>query len=120
MTPQQTIETLKLMQSEVEWEYTMDYTSAIDKSIKILKRHIPQKIKYEFLKYNTYTCKNEYACRCPSCGTYIITFSDKEVNRGYNNNDDDIEKMFHNSMVHHAYMGLNNFCNCCGQKLKWR
>lgn len=28
--------------------------------------------------------------------------------------------MFHSSMVHHAYIGMNNYCNRCGQKLDWR
>lgn len=31
-----------------------------------------------------------------------------------------MEDMFHSSMVHHAYIGMNNYCNRCGQKLDWR
>lgn len=30
------------------------------------------------------------------------------------------EDMFHSSMVYHAYIGMNNYCNRCGQKLGWR
>lgn len=29
------------------------------------------------------------------------------------------EDMFHSSMVYHAYIGMNNYCNRCGQKLDW-
>ena len=32
---------------------------------------------------------------------------------------DNPEVMFRSSMVHHGYMGLDNFCNRCGRKLDW-
>nr|DAN01748.1 MAG TPA: NADH-PPase NADH pyrophosphatase zinc ribbon domain [Caudoviricetes sp.] len=34
-------------------------------------------------------------------------------------NSDNPEDMFHSNMVHHAYIGMNNYCNRCGQKLDW-
>ena len=32
---------------------------------------------------------------------------------------DNPEVIFRSSMVHHGYMGLDNFCNRCGRKLDW-
>lgn len=34
MTANEAIETLKLMQTQVEWDYPMDYAAAIDEAIK--------------------------------------------------------------------------------------
>ena len=48
---------------------------------------------------------------------YSIEFDDNDVSEKCES--DDVEKMFHSSMVHHAYIGLNNYCNRCGQKLDW-
>lgn len=60
---------------------------------------------------------NLYACICPSCGLHIIDFSDDDVDSKCNS--DNPEDMFRSSMVHHAYIGMNNYCNRCGQKLDW-
>jgi hypothetical protein len=37
MTANEAIETLKLMQAQVEWEYPMEYSAAIDEAIKALE-----------------------------------------------------------------------------------
>lgn len=71
----------------------------------------------EDIGYDFYRNVNEYACICPSCGLYIICFDDYDVEESAG---DYPEKMFRDTMVHHGYMGLNNFCNRCGQRLKWR
>jgi hypothetical protein len=60
MTPQEAIETIKIAQAEVEWEYPIDYAAAFDEAVKALEMQIPKKI----LKHG-----NEYLC--PVCGADI-------------------------------------------------
>lgn len=90
---------------------------ALDVAIKVLKKQIPKKVRYEDVGYEQYGNVNVYACICPSCDLEIIKFDDNDVSEKCES--DDVEKMFHSSMVHHAYVGLNNYCNRCGQKLDW-
>ena len=84
-------------------------------AIKALEKQIPKKVRYEDVGYEQYV--NVYACICPSCDLEIIKFDDNDVSEKCES--DDVEKMFHSSMVHHAYVGLNNYCNRCGQRLDW-
>lgn len=86
-------------------------------AIKALEKQIPKKVRYEDVGYEQYGNVNVYACICPSCDLEIIKFNDNDVSEKCES--DDVEKMFHSSMVHHAYIGLNNYCNRCGQKLDW-
>lgn len=86
------------------------------KMTKADKKQIPQKVLYEDIGYDQYENVNVYACICPSCGLHIIRYDDNDIKCF----DGDGEAMFHSSMVHHGYMGLNSYCNRCGQKLKWR
>lgn len=86
-------------------------------AVKALKKQIPMKVLYEDVGYDQYHDVNLYACICPSCGLHIIGFSDDDVDSKCNS--DNPEDMFHSSMVHHAYIGMNNYCNRCGQKLDW-
>ena len=85
---------------------------------KAEKKQIPQKVIYEDVGYTYSQGYNVYACICPSCGLHIIKFTDKDIRD--DTADGDIKRMFHANMVHHAYIGLNNFCNRCGQKLDWK
>ena len=90
---------------------------ACDSGAKALKKQIPKKVLYEDVGFDCYHDVNLYACICPSCGLHIIDFSDDDVDSKCNS--DNPEDMFHSSMVHHAYIGMNNYCNKCGQKLDW-
>lgn len=99
------------------FEVSKDLAGASKTAISALEKQIPKKIKYEDSGYDHYNNVNIYACICPSCGLHIIYFNDEDVNDNYDG--DDIEKMFHSSLVHHDYKGLNSFCNRCGQKLDW-
>lgn len=76
------------------------------------------KVLYEDVGFDCHHDVNLYACICPSCGLHIIDFSDDDVDSKCNS--DNPEDMFHSSMVYHAYIGMNNYCNRCGQKLGWR
>ena len=87
------------------------------KAIKALKKQIPMKVLYEDVGYDFHRDENLYSCICPSCGLHIIEFSDGDVDSKCNS--DIPEDMFSSSMVHHAYIGMNNYCNRCGQKLVW-
>lgn len=80
------------------------------------KKQKAEKVSYEDVGYDQYHDENIYACICPSCGLQIIRFYDSDVEDSEN---DDPKTMFHDCMVHHAYRGMNNFCNRCGQKLDW-
>lgn len=90
---------------------------ACDSGAKALKKQIPKKVLYEDVGFDCHHNVNLYACICPSCGLHIIDFSDDDVDSKCNS--DNPEDMFHSSMVHHAYIGMNNYCNRCGQKLDW-
>ncbi len=84
--------------------------------IKAEKKQIPQKVLYEDVGFNHHYNVNVYACICPSCGLHIIEFDDNNITCC---DSDEPKEMFHSCMVHHAYIGLNNYCNRCGQKLDW-
>ena len=90
---------------------------ARQKAIKALKKQIPRKVQYEDVGFDCHHDVNLYACICPSCGLHIIEFSDDDIDSRCNS--DNPEDMFRSSMVHHAYVGMNNYCNRCGQKLDW-
>lgn len=94
-----------------------DMNDSCNIAIKALEKQIQKKVKYEDVGYDQYNNVNVYACICPSCGLEIIRFNDDDVSDKCES--DDTEEMFHSSMVHHAYIGLNNYCNRCGQKLDW-
>ena len=91
---------------------------ACDFGAKALKKQIPKKVLYKDVGFDCHHDVNLYACICPSCGLHIIGFSDDDVDSKCN--IDNPEYMFRSSMVHHAYIGMNNYCNRCGQKLDWR
>ena len=75
------------------------------------------KVKFEDIGYDPFHNVNVYACICPDCGLHIFEFTDDDVDDKCDS--DDPEVMFRSSMVHHGYMGLDNFCNRCGRKLDW-
>jgi hypothetical protein len=64
MTTQEAIETLKLMQGQVEWDYPMEYAVAVDMAVDALKKKIPMKP----IKQGTYE-----PVLCPSCGAWLST-----------------------------------------------
>lgn len=82
----------------------------------IQKNMLAEKVLFEDVGYDQWHEVNIYACICPSCGLEIINFTDDDVK---NSNSDIPEEMFHDCLVHHCYCGMNNFCNRCGQKIKW-
>ena len=52
MTTQEAIETLKLMQGQVEWDYPMEYAAAVDMAVDALQKQIPEpaEIKPAFVR----------------------------------------------------------------------
>lgn len=97
MTPEEAIKTIKAAQSEVEWEYPMDYAAAFDVAIKALGKQIPQKLKTEMLQTIIQGYLYEDKCyMCPLCGIF----------RG--NADYQPEKII-----------KYQFCPNCGQALDW-
>lgn len=94
-----------------------DLNNAYNVAINALEKQMQKKVKYEDVGYDQYNNVNVYACICPSCGLEIIRFNDNDISDKCESGD--TEEMFHSSMVHHAYIGLNNYCNRCGQKLNW-
>ena len=124
MTESEAVEKLKNMRLFMQIEdenndckFTEDDYKANEMAIKSLKKKVQKKVKYEDVGYDQYNNVNVYACICPSCGLEIIRFNDNDVSDKCESCD--TEEMFHSSMVHHAYIGLNNYCNRCGQKLDW-
>ena len=123
MTESKAIKNIKDIFDEcTESEETVCYVTGVDApalemAINALEKQIPKKVSYEDVGYEQYGNVNVYACICPSCDLEIIKFNDNDVSEKCES--DDVEKMFHSSMVHHAYIGLNNYCSRCGQKLDW-
>ena len=120
MTESEALELFKERLTLIKEHYAgevKDYEEALEIGIQALEKQIPKKVRYEDVGYEQYGNVNVYACICPSCDLEIIKFNDNDVSEKCES--DDVEKMFHSSMVHHAYVGLNNYCNRCGQKLDW-
>ena len=67
MTTQEAIETLKLMQSQVEWDYPMEYAAAVDMAVDALEKQIPEpaEIKPAFVRDDGIVA---YKRVCPDCG----------------------------------------------------
>lgn len=106
--------------SEIKDEWQKEYLKeawACDFCGKALEKQISKKVLYEDVGFDCQHDVNLYACICPSCGLHIIDFSDYDIDSKCNS--DNPEDMFHSSMVYHAYIGINNYCNRCGQKLDW-
>ena len=84
MTPQETIETIKIAIAEVEWNYPMEYAVAFENAISALEKQIPKKpYKVKEHKQSDYYCsvckrylgdemELKYACLqpkyCEHCG----------------------------------------------------
>lgn len=117
MKENEAIKFMKLFREEWDKNSKTRNAKALDVAIKALEKQIPKKVRYEDVGYEQYGNVNVYACICPSCNLEIIKFNDNDVSEKCES--DDVEKMFHSSMVHHAYIGLNNYCNRCGQRLDW-
>lgn len=105
----------KAIPCDTSWGYSFE--NAYGMATKALEKQMPKKVKYEDVGYDQYNNVNVYACICPSCDLEIIKFNDNDVSDKCESCG--VEKMFHSSMVYHAYIGLNNYCNRCGQKLDW-
>ena len=93
MTPQETIETIKIAIAEVEWNYPMGYAVAFENAISALEKQIPKKPikKTEFSSY-------EYVSyRCPICNQHFLSKIEGEFLAG--------------TKPKHCYK--------CGQKLLW-
>lgn len=63
MTTQEAIETLKLMQGQIEWDYSMEYAVAVDMAVDVMQKQIPKKPKSIKEDYNEYM-----DLYCPTCG----------------------------------------------------
>lgn len=111
-------EAIKELQENIDLPFGSNTSKESAKlAIQALEKQIPKKVRYEDVGYEQYGNVNVYACICPSCDLEIIKFDDNDVSDKCESCD--VEKMFRSSMVHHAYIGLNNYCNRCGQKLDW-
>jgi hypothetical protein len=87
MTPEKTIDTIKIAQAEVEWNYPMDYIEAFDEAVNALEKQIPKNPIFSGdgywngeLVYDTWNCPNcdkDYEVDydkydyCPNCGQRI-------------------------------------------------
>ena len=60
MTPEKAITTLELAISEVEWNYPLDISIALETAIETLKKQIPRKPKVSF-QLGFYWCPD---CEC--------------------------------------------------------
>ena len=67
MTTQEAIETLKLMQGQIEWDYPMEYAAAVDMAVDALEKQIPEpvEIKPAFVRDDGIVA---YKRVCPDCG----------------------------------------------------
>lgn len=66
MTTQEAIETLKLMQGQIEWDYPMEYAVAVEMAVDALEKQIPKK---PIITEDIFKCSYKY--RCPECAMYL-------------------------------------------------
>ena len=92
MTLEETITTLELAISEVEWNYPLDISIALETAIEALKKQIPRKPIKESLNLIYF---QDFLC--PSCKKRIISKLDGEWLAGR----------------------LQKYCDDCGQALEW-
>ena len=59
------IETIKVASAEVEWNYPLNYTIALDEAAELLEKQVPKK---PFLKTDIETEHGYWTCKCPNCG----------------------------------------------------
>lgn len=69
MTEKEIIDTLRVAISEVEWNYPLDYTIALEEAIKLIRLRIKQPLK-ELKNPNPIELGNDYAA-CPNCGEWL-------------------------------------------------
>lgn len=92
MTEKEIINTLRAAISEVEWNYPLDYTVALEEAVKLIRLRVKQPLK-ELRDTKPIELGNDYA-ECPNCGEWL-------------------EKKKH---ARYRY----NYCPKCGQALDWR
>ena len=108
MKPDEAIDTLRIMEAAVEWDYPMDYAVAIDMAVEALEKQIEEDDTWQFVKYKgdiaTYAkcnCGFHYACYkyhsinqpfptkpdpeklykyCPLCGSRKTKYIDEIIN----------------------------------------
>ena len=77
MTPNEVIKTLEVAKAEVEWNYPMDYTVAMDEAIKAVEKQIPKPIVAKKLNEPvtigraTFCKGTTILAMCPSCGGWV-------------------------------------------------
>lgn len=65
MKTEKIIETIKIAAAEVEWNYPLDYTIALDEAAELLEKQVPKK---PFLKTDIETEVGYWIWKCPNCG----------------------------------------------------
>ena len=63
------IETIKVAAAEVEWNYPLDYTIALDEAAELLEKQVPKK---PFPKTDIETEHGYWTWRCPNCGDELL------------------------------------------------
>lgn len=59
------IETIKIAATEVEWNYPLDYTIALNEAAELLEKQVPKK---PFPKTDIETERGYWTWKCPNCG----------------------------------------------------
>lgn len=91
MTEKEIIDTLRMAISEVEWNYPLDYTIALEEAIKLIRLRMKQPLK-EIKDSNLIELGDDYAV-CPNCDEWLGK----------------------KKRAKHRY----NYCPKCGQALDW-
>lgn len=68
MPAKEAIKTLKLMQAQVEWEYPMEYSVAIDEAIDALEKQQPMETGPDEFGISV---RNPVITPCGNCGTEL-------------------------------------------------
>ena len=65
MKTEKIIETIKIAATEVEWNYPLDYTIALNEAAELLEKQVPKK---PFPKTDIETERGYWIWKCPNCG----------------------------------------------------
>lgn len=68
MKTEKIIETIKIAATEVEWNYPLDYTIALNEAAELLEKQVPKK---PFPKTDIETERDYWTWKCPNCGREI-------------------------------------------------
>lgn len=84
----------------------------------LVRRDTPMDVMLDESGYDQYHDVNVYGVMCPNCGYTVFEFTDHDLHTG-NSLLDDLPTLFRKNFSVHQYEGSMQFCERCGQRLRF-